>query len=187
MSPRKTFRVYRAGEEFVCPETGEEFFETDSPFINGDRLDCPCCGEVHEIEKSFSGGRVNQVALKRATNNGFKYVRRDRGAIEYVAGARTSIRRFFSDNYAHTIGDVIFWPSLSKMEDRGTLAHELCHVHQNQRHGPIRFRIKYTIMDWLQGYNRNRYELSARRADRRQRQKDRQARAEQHNRRGTGR
>lgn len=151
--------------EFECPNCPGNFFvETDSPFINGDWLDCPVCGDGHIISGSFSGGPVNRYAVHKAFRHHFKFARSDRDALEFYATSRTQWDKGVS---AYAIGDCIFWPSKRAASNRRIKAHEQCHVRQSRKYGPLRFTVKYWFEQARKGYEKNKYERSAQRAERR--------------------
>lgn len=148
---------------FICPSESEDIVEAEVPLLNGDLLSCPVCQDTHIISDSFSGNPVNRFACLFATKNHFQYVRSDRGAIEFAASTKTP---WNPDTRAFTIGDCIFWPSRGAMKNRSTLRHELCHVRQGRKHGWLSYPLQYWMEYLKTGYAQNRYEMSARRAER---------------------
>lgn len=154
----------------MCPEIGEEFTEADKPFLDGDEVDCPWCDETHIITGAFTNSVVNWAALTWAELRRFRFHRSDRGAIEYVATRATGRAHWVDGDEvtaAYTIGDVIYWPSVAATNNLATLRHERCHVRQARLHGHKTFVIKYWVEMARRGYDKNRYERSARRAERR--------------------
>jgi hypothetical protein len=159
---------------FLCPVTREEFQETDEPLLDRDPVSCPCCGEEHVVESGFRGSLLNRYACRRARKRGFIYVRSDRKAIEFAAGPDTPRNEWHDGDgrrvLAYTVGDVIFWPSRKAMCRLADLAHELCHVRQARRSGVL-FSIKYWCESVIRGYDNNKYERGARRAEGRARRR----------------
>lgn len=51
-----------------------------------------------------------------------------------------------------------------KLTDQKLLAHELCHIHQMNRHGKIKFMFMYLWEQIRKGYRNNKYEIEARNA-----------------------
>jgi hypothetical protein len=103
------------------------------------------------------------MIVKYAEVKNFQFVRSDRGADEFVA------TDWWPDpTYkAYTIGNAIFWPSKNAMRNKEILAHEMCHVRQNKKHGFILFNIRYWYETVRNGYQGNKFEKTARGAERR--------------------
>lgn len=155
---------------FVCPQSGNEFYEAAEPFLDNDVVACPWCKEMHVISGSFPRTSANLVGLLLAAWHEFHFHRSDRGAIEFVGSRRTGRRHWTAGDemiLAYAIGDCIYWPSISSSRNLKTLRHEMCHVRQSRRHGGLRFLVKYWIEDRMHGYERNRFEVNARRSERR--------------------
>lgn len=95
---------------------------------------------------------------------GFRYVYQRGGAKFYVAASRRS-RRLFKHCEAFTWGTSVFGPSKKALARPSVVRHELEHVRQYEA---------IPLFPWVyakeldrRGYRRNRFEVLARRAERR--------------------
>ena len=69
--------------------------------------------------------------------------------------------------YAYAIGECIFWPTAARARQEDLFLHELCHVRQSRKHGAISFTVKYWMEHLCKGYEKNKCERHARKAERR--------------------
>lgn len=149
---------------YDCPHCGNDFYESDEPFFEGEHVECPHCGEYNQISGGFRNSKIQYGIWKIAKLRGFKLLRTDRGAIEVVATRKTMWPK---DVLAFTQGQFIFWPNVKASKNQALFKHEMCHVRQGKKHGDYMFPIKYMIEHVLSGYNNNKFEISAERAERR--------------------
>lgn len=152
---------------YRCVTCRAGYTESSDPFLNNDVITCPHCKTDQRVVSRYHLTAVNAYALYRAKQDRFKLLRTDRGAIEYVATSRTPSKVWSGDAAAYVIGDVVFWPTEASSRSKRLLRHEVCHVNQSRRIGPITFAVKYALESLLRGYDHNRYEIEARRAERR--------------------
>ncbi|CAN5320587.1 hypothetical protein BH09BAC2_BH09BAC2_06700 [soil metagenome] len=77
-------------------------------------------------------------------------------------------KKLRSAQVAIVIGKTIHLHQVSKQEfllNTGWLKHELCHVKQYKKYGYFRFIFMYLWESILHGYQNNKYEAEARRAE----------------------
>lgn len=156
---------------FKCPVARRPFYEEMEPLLDRDAVDCPRCEGRHRITAPIGGGMATRYASGwYARRHAFRFSRSDRGAIEFVATRKTNSKHWVKDGeriYAYAIGECIFWPSIAMSKQEDTFLHELCHVRQSRKHGAIMFIVKYWWEQLRNGYEKNKYERHARRAERR--------------------
>jgi hypothetical protein len=180
LDERDTYETSTMKNGYVCSETNRLFYEDRQPFLTNDEVSCPRCGADHVILGGFRDSWLNRYLINvYAREHSFRFFRGDRGAMEYVATSRTG-RKIFRDGedvvLAFAIADCIFWPSMAAARNQAIFKHEMCHVRQSRRHGTYAFAVKYYVESTRRGYDRNKYELAAERAEGRARTPSRNTR-----------
>lgn len=93
-------------------------------------------------------------------------IREDRGAIEYACITDFSKKLWNNKYHALTIGETILWESEESMKNKKFLNHEICHVKQQKKYGPLKFKILYLFEQLVKGYDKNKFELEAQKSER---------------------
>ena len=82
--------------------------------------------------------------------------------------AKLAAKKLHANSVAMVLGKTIHLYGSTKenfISDERWLKHELCHVHQFEKHGFVRFVIKYLWESLRVGYYNNKYEIEAREAE----------------------
>jgi hypothetical protein len=82
--------------------------------------------------------------------------------------ARLAAWKLNSKTMALTLGHTIHLHNTSRpdfLENKNWVCHELAHVRQFERHGFLRFLIRYFGESLVKGYYHNRWEIEARAAE----------------------
>jgi len=82
--------------------------------------------------------------------------------------AKIAAMKLRSENVAIVIGKTIHLYHVSKedfLKDPKWVKHEMCHINQFKEYGFLVFIIKYLFESMRHGYNNNKYELEARKAE----------------------
>ena len=82
--------------------------------------------------------------------------------------ARLAAKKLKAKNVAIVIGKTIHLYNVSKqdfLKDKKWVKHEMCHIHQFEKHGFFGFIFKYLRESIRHGYHNNKYEIEARWAE----------------------
>lgn len=82
--------------------------------------------------------------------------------------AKAAAKKLHSQNVAIVLGNTIYLYNVSKehfLKDERWVKHEMCHINQFKKYGFLNFITKYLWESVKHGYNNNKYEIEARKAE----------------------
>lgn len=82
--------------------------------------------------------------------------------------AKLAARKLNSKNVAIVIGSTIHLYNVSRqkfLQNEKWVKHEVCHLQQFKKHGNFIFVLKYLWESFKNGYQNNKYEIEARKAE----------------------
>jgi hypothetical protein len=82
--------------------------------------------------------------------------------------AKLAARKLKSKNVAIVIGSTIHLYNVSRqkfLQNEKWVKHEVCHLQQFKKHGNFIFLLKYLWESFKNGYQNNKYEIEARKAE----------------------
>jgi hypothetical protein len=82
--------------------------------------------------------------------------------------AKLAARKLKSKNVAIVIGSTIHLYNVSRqkfLQNEKWVKHEVCHLQQFKKHGNFIFVLKYLWESFKNGYQNNKYEIEARKAE----------------------
>lgn len=82
--------------------------------------------------------------------------------------AKLAARKLKSKNVAIVIGSTIYLYNVSQqkfLQNEKWVKHEVCHLQQFKKHGNFIFVLKYLWESFKNGYQNNKYEIEAQKAE----------------------
>lgn len=82
--------------------------------------------------------------------------------------AKLAARKLKSKNVAVVIGSTIYLYNVSQqkfLQNEKWVKHEVCHLQQFKKHGNFIFVLKYLWESFKNGYQNNKYEIEAQKAE----------------------